>query len=203
MNKQDDGKKPALAATAIPGAAPSANGPEGGQPSGESLDKIRDILFGSQIREQERQTRTLEERLFKSLSDVREDTYKRVSALEDYAKAEFDGLNARAKTEQAERTKGDRDLTAAMAEAQKALDKRLAEMDERTNDALRDLRKSVLDQSKALRDDLQRAQAEINQTIQRVAAELRHEKADRFALADLLQEVALKLKGEFPGHKPR
>lgn len=163
----------------------------------ESLDKIRDILFGQQIREAERTSRSLEERLFKSIVDLREDTAKRLGALESYAKQEFDALNDRAKNEQSERQKGDRELSTELDRQSKALEKRLAELDEKSADAFRDIRKQILDQSKALRDEQQQRAQEINATIQRVAGELRHEKADRFALADLLQETALKLKDEF------
>ena len=38
---------------------------------------------------------------------------------------------------------------------------------------------------------------ELSATLQKAIGEIRNDKADRFGLADLLTEVAMKLKGEF------
>ena len=60
---------------------PNASGKEGGE--GANVDKIRDILFGSQMREYEKRFTRLEEQVAKSLDGIREDMKKRLDALED------------------------------------------------------------------------------------------------------------------------
>src|SRR4051794_13532709 len=81
------------------------------QPDGESrtpqvmkagagnVDKIRDILFGSQMRDYEARFATLEETLLKETADIRESSRRRFDQLEGYIKGEFEALQNRLKSE--------------------------------------------------------------------------------------------------------
>ncbi|MBW4571424.1 MAG: hypothetical protein KME31_26440 [Tolypothrix carrinoi HA7290-LM1] len=51
-----------------------------------SLDKVRDILFGNQMREVERKFARLEERLIKECTNLRDENRKRLDSLESYFK---------------------------------------------------------------------------------------------------------------------
>ncbi len=170
---------------------------EKNDPTIESLDKVRDILFGQQVREQEKRFGRLEDRLAKELNDIRDDLTKRMGTLEAFAKSEIDTLTDRLKAEQTERTKSDRELTKELEETGKSLEKKLSDLDGRTTDATREIRKLILDQSKILRDEMLKRNDELSATLQKAIGEIRNDKADRFGLADLLTEVAMKLKGEF------
>ncbi|MFN0012508.1 MAG: hypothetical protein ACKVS8_12790 [Phycisphaerales bacterium] len=163
---------------------------------GESLDKVRDILFGQQVRESEKRFGRIEDRLQKEIADAREQFAKRMGAIEAFIKSEVDALSDRVKSEQTDRTKGDRELTAELADTSKTLEKKLSDLDGRTTDALREIRKLILEQSKALRDEQQRNHAELTQTLNRAVSDLRHDKADRLGLAELFADVAMKLKGD-------
>src|SRR5262245_8356625 len=55
---------------------------------GASIDKVRDILFGSHLREFERRFIRLEERLVKETNDLKEDVRSRLEALEAFARSE-------------------------------------------------------------------------------------------------------------------
>ena len=165
----------------------------------QSLDKVRDILFGQQVRESEKRFGRIEDRLQKELAEAREQFAKRMSAIEAFIKSEVDALSDRAKSEQSERTKADRELAAELADTAKTLEKKLSDLDGRTTDSLREIRKLILEQSKALRDEQQRNHAELTQTMNRALSELRHDKADRLGLAELFADVAMKLKGEGKG----
>ena len=59
-----------------------------------------------------------------------------------------------------------------------------------------DLRARILDQSKALLNEIQKSHSEMESTLEREAETLRNDKTDRATLADLLTEMALRLKGE-------
>jgi hypothetical protein len=65
-----------------------------------NLDKIREILFGTQMREYEKQITRLEERLVKECSSLRDDTRKRLDSLETYIKQEVESLTELAKKQQ-------------------------------------------------------------------------------------------------------
>ena len=71
------------------------------------------------------------------------------------------------------------------------------DLDELTAQNQRALRQQMLDQSKTINDELRRKYEELAASIAREAGELRHDKTDRAALADLFTEVALRLNNQF------
>ncbi len=175
----------------------------GAGPGGESLDKVRDILFGSHARSTEQQIARLDKKVGKDVQDVREEFKKRLESLEHYVKNELGSLNERLKAEQGERLHGDKELAQTFTAAGKTFEKRLNELDERTGENHRELRKSILDQSKALRDEISQTQRDLSALLERSFNDLRQSKTDRFALADLLTDLALRLKDEVKGSRKK
>jgi hypothetical protein len=166
--------------------------PEGGG----SVDQIRDILFGPQIREMERALTRLEERLATELTDIRADFKQRLDALESFSREEVDAVSQSVDAERKERSSALNDVTKEIKAFAKDAEARVSRLDEKTRAAHKDLRKQILDQSKSLGDDIQARHASLSQTMDREVTELRTEKADREGLASLLTELALRLKGE-------
>ena len=151
-----------------------------------NVEKIRDILFGSQMRDYEHRFARLEETLLKESADLRESTRKRFEALESYLRKEFEVLESRLKAERDER-----------GSAHDTLAKRIGELNDQTSAAHRDLRATMLQQSKELSEEIERRHQEISATLDRRFQELRKDKTDRAALAALFTEVALRLNDEF------
>src|SRR5258705_102915 len=106
--------------------------PQGGAKAqgGESLDKVRDILFGSQAREYEKRFIRLEERLLKEASDLRDELRKRFDTLESYTRKEVESLAARLKAEHEQRTESARDISRHLDETSGALERKTSELDE-------------------------------------------------------------------------
>src|SRR5947209_505376 len=69
-----------------------------------NIDKIRDILFGSNMREYEQRFARLEEALRKESSDLRDTTRRHLESLEGFVQKELTALEARMNTERAERS---------------------------------------------------------------------------------------------------
>src|SRR5215468_6407077 len=69
-----------------------------------NIDKIRDILFGSQMRDYDRRFTRLEEKLLKEAADAREDSRRRFDALENFIKQEIGALGDRLRAESQERS---------------------------------------------------------------------------------------------------
>ena len=151
-----------------------------------NVEKIRDILFGPQMRDYEHRFARLEETLLKEAADLRESTRKRFEALESYIHKEFETLEGRLKTERDERSS-----------AHDGLSKRLGDLNDQTAAADRDLRASAMQQSKDLREEIERRHLELSAMLDRRFQELRRDKTDRSALASLFTEVALRLNDEF------
>lgn len=57
---------------------------------GESIDKVRDILFGAQVRDFERRFSALEKHLRNEVSDLSSAMSKRFDSLESYLEEEFE-----------------------------------------------------------------------------------------------------------------
>jgi hypothetical protein len=164
---------------------------------GGSVDKIREILFGIQMRDYEKRFVRLEERLLKEANDLREETKQRFDSLESYAKHELEALADRIVSEQKARADSMEQFSHGVKDTFKAVDKKTAQMDEQTAKGHRELRQQILDQSKTLGDDLRQKHSEILAALEREATELRADKTDRSALAALFTEVAMRLNNDF------
>jgi uncharacterized protein YoxC len=164
---------------------------------GGNIDKIREILFGVQMRDNEKRFSRIEERLLKESADLREDTRKRFEALEAFVKNEFEALSDRLKSEQQGREESVQHVSRDLQETGQALEKKLAQFDEQTTRSQRDLRQQLLDQSRNLSDEIRQKYSELQSLLEREVAELGHAKTDRASLAALFTEVSLRLNNEF------
>jgi hypothetical protein len=167
-----------------------------------NIDKIREILFGVQMRDYEKRFSRLEERLLKESSDLRDDTRKRFEALEAFVKSEFDALSERLLAEQRNRDESVQNVSRELQDTGKRLEGKLGQLDEQTSRAQRELRQQILDQSKSLSDEIRQKADELSALLDRQVADLGNAKTDRAALAGLFSEVALRLNNEFkiPGN---
>jgi hypothetical protein len=165
-------------------ATPEAS--PGNDPGPGNIDKIRDILFGSNMRDYEQRFARLEEALKKESSDLRETTRRHLEALESFVHKEFAALEARLNTERDERS-----ATAA------SLHRKIGEMENHEAQAKREIRNDLLQQSKELTDAIRAKGEELIALLERRAQELQHAKTDRAALAGLFNEVALRLTDQF------
>jgi DNA repair exonuclease SbcCD ATPase subunit len=161
-----------------------------------SLDKVRDILFGNQMRDVEKRFTRLEERLVKDSTNLRDETRKRLDSLEIYIKKEVDSLTEQLKKEEAERDELVKELAEEHRNITKSLDKKLTQFDQQTTQSQRELREHILNQSKGLQDDIRQKYEEILALLQRETRELHHEKTDRSTLSALFNELAIRLKSE-------
>jgi DNA anti-recombination protein RmuC len=167
------------------------------QASGASLEKVRDILFGVQMREYDKRFARLEERLARESAEMKDDVKKRLGALEGYIKKEVESLEDRLKAEQDSRAEQLKEVAREIKDNAKASEKKTASLDDQLARSQKDLRQQLLDLNKRLTDEIQQKTEEVLATLAREAQELRTEKADRAALASLFTEVAMRLSNEF------
>jgi DNA anti-recombination protein RmuC len=170
---------------------------EGGMGERESVDRIRDILFGAQVRQYEQKFSSLEETIRKEVVNLRDDTRKTIETLEKYTRTELESLLSQLKNEQSERSDSASDLSGKLDNLNKSLDKKINRLDEKTNAGQHDLQEQILQQSKNLMKEIQQLHAEISATLKKAVEELRKEKTDRIALGNLFNEIGLRLKEEF------
>jgi hypothetical protein len=151
-----------------------------------NIDKIRDILFGSNMRDYEQRFSRLEEALKKESSDLRDTTRRNLESLEAFVHKELAALEVRLHAEHDERS-----------EATSSILKKIGELENHEAQAKREIRNDLLQQSKELTDAIRNKGEEVIALLERRSQELQHSKTDRAALAGLFNEVALRLTDQF------
>jgi DNA repair exonuclease SbcCD ATPase subunit len=162
-----------------------------------NVDKIRDILFGSQMRDYEKRFARLEENLNKQLDTLRDDFSKRIETLSGFVQKEVDSLSQRIKAEKSERGEEAQEIARELKDAAKALEKKIAALDEQLADSQSESRATILEHSKNFAGEIERLRREADAALDREVQSLRYDKTDRAALADLLAEFSLRLKDNF------
>jgi len=163
----------------------------------DSADRIRDILFGAQVRQYDQRFNGVEEMIKTEIANLRDETRKTNETVEHYAKKGLESLIAQLKAEQKERSDSVNDLSKKIDNLGKTLDKKISRLEETTNAGRLDLQEQILQQSKNLMQKIQQLNAELTTTLRKAVDELRREKADRLALGNLFNEIGLRLKEEF------
>lgn len=163
---------------------------------GGNIDKVRDILFGGQMRDYERRFIKLEERLLQETSELKDEVRKRLAALEQFMKQEAASLADRIKTEHEERTDATKDLAREQRESAKAFEKKAGALDDSIGKAQRELRQQLLELQQRMSDEVRQKIDDVLARLTQEANELRNDKTDRAALASLLTEMALRLTNE-------
>jgi DNA anti-recombination protein RmuC len=187
-----DANQPRSSAPAVPTLDARAASEEG---TG-NIDKVRDIIFGGQMREYERRFARLEERLLQETAELRDDVRKRLAALEQFATGETASLADRLKAERDERSDAEKELARGTADAVKAFEKKTGQIDDTISRVQRELRQQMLELHQRMTDDLRQKIDEVLTRLGREATDLRTDKADRSTLAALLTEMAMRLTND-------
>src|SRR5271168_4478519 len=140
--------------TAMPSNSEEKSIANGEIREGANVDKIRDILFGSQMRDYEKRFVRLEERLAKASDALRDDLKKRFDSLESFVQQEMEALSQRLKTEKSERVEALKELTRESRDGAKSLEHKLSALEEQLAGAEGDLRSRILEQSKSLGNEI-------------------------------------------------
>ena len=159
------------------------------QSSSNNLEKIRDILVGSQMREVENRFARLEDRLTKLSYDLREDLNKSLTSLETSFKKEIESLNDRFLTESNERGGAVKTLSLELKALSDFSWQKWNQLEEQGTKNLGEL-------SRALSEEIRQKHQELTEVVERVVQDLHSNKTDRASLAALFNEVATRLNTE-------
>jgi hypothetical protein len=162
-----------------------------------NVDKIRDILFGSHMRDYEARFTRLEQTLAQESAELRETTRKRLDDLEAFVKNEIDALHARFKSERDERSVSVTSLAGDLRGLADALHRKIADVDDHHSATHHELREQLLQHGRDINDQIMAKQREVTSLLEQRFHELHSGKTDRAALASLFNEVALRLNNEF------
>lgn len=160
----------------------------------KTVDRIRDIIFGPQMRDYEERFQALERQLRREVTDLSEEMTRRFVALEGQLKDEVKNLGGQLQNEHAGRNKATQQLSDTIAETRRSLEAQFKEQGHALVKYLEQLEKKVDARTEALENALDKKATEIQQLLKKEVSSLRHDKTDRAALAELLVQLAGQLK---------
>ncbi|MDQ6979245.1 MAG: hypothetical protein Q9M09_03590 [Mariprofundaceae bacterium] len=162
-----------------------------------NVDKVRQLLFGAQMRDYDKRFVRMEERINHENAALRSELSNRINALESFLKQELGELHKQVEAGRVEQTSMQKKLTQSIekvaegteqrrhATEEKVLhgmekiantaEKRSASLDDKLNKATNTLRESVTEQSRALHDEMSHGQSALREGLLDQSKSLRDE----------------------------
>ncbi len=199
MSKTTKKKKPASSKNQSDAVPAEENGLQNTGPEASdtgSVDKIRDILFGNQMRDYESRFQRLEQRILKEISDLQDEIGKRFDSLEQYVNKEMESMDARLKGERDSRAESDKNLVGEINDASRSISKSIDRLEQAQIKDSRELRQQLLELNKTLSTEIREKDKEASLALDQATDELRVNKVDRSALAEVLLEIAVRMSDD-------
>lgn len=168
----------------------------GAEQSAENVNKIRDIIFGANMREYEERFNQLDEELGNQIKRLRDDTDKRMDKFEDYVKSELSKLGEKLTTEKRERIDEEKSIGNDMSSLENRLTQAIGDVDAQLAHDAQEIRDNLRSQVKELMDSMRQLQDELSENLNKQSGALRDAKVDRAGLSDMFTELAMRLNGD-------
>ncbi len=175
----------------------AVNGAPAG-PAPESIEQVRDLLFGGQMRMVDARIQSLDERLAHETSALRADFDRQIGDLDGSIKKELARVSERLVAERTKRVEDLKALNAELRESLKMLEKRHQSLEEAAGLADAELRDHLVKQAATFSNDLARTSDRISGELDRITTALQNEKLDSAAIVAGLTDLAGKLSGGTP-----
>jgi hypothetical protein len=174
-----------------------------------SMNQVRDLLFGTQLRDVETRFQRQEARFQREVNDAREALKVRLDSLENFMRSETASLvhrinteaaerDAALKAEQRERIEAVNTLAGNIAAAENAFERRMAALSSTLDNAEQEIRKLMQSETNNLNDKIDEKYAAALNVISETAGQIRHDMVYRSTLANMFTEMAVKLSNTWP-----
>lgn len=159
----------------------------------DNVDKIRDILFGNQMRDVDKRFASLEKSLASDLAALRNENALQLDSLKTFIESEIEILGSRLSAEESSRIDNVDELEGQLKQQVKQIDKKIGDvskaMDKTTSDTNQKILKQSQDFSKELNDQISDARERMDDHRQ----ELSGSKVDKQVLSEVLSTLALQV----------
>jgi DNA repair exonuclease SbcCD ATPase subunit len=185
-----------------------------------SMEQVRELLFGAQLKNMETQFQRQEERFQREISDSRNALKTRLDSLENFMKSEIASIlhrlkdeqtereeaikveqrerNENLKTEQRERAEAVTLLTKDLAAANEALERKLAKLSSTLDNTEREIRQLLQVESGALSSKMDEKYLDALDALSKTASDIRNDMVYRSSFSTMITEMAVKLSGQWP-----
>lgn len=178
--------------TTLADQSPASNGPAPAA-APESLDQVRDILFGGQMRMVDARLQGLEARMQQEQASLRAEFTRELADIDSTMKQGIAQLNDQLTAERTRRGEDLKTLSADMKELVKSLERRHQALEEAASQADAELRDHLVRQSATQSADLARTAERLSNQLDAVSAKLQSEKLDTSALSAGLTDFVSRL----------
>ena len=188
---------------------------DNGQPETASMEQVRELLFGAQLKDMETRFQRQEERFVRDVTDAKDVLKKRIESLENFMQSEVSSILNRIKeeqnereqslkaeqreraeyikTEQRERIENITQITADLAGAVETFERKINKISTTLDNAERDLRSLLMSESKSLSEKTEAKYQDALAVIAKTAAQIRHDMVYRTSLSSMFTEMVVKL----------
>jgi hypothetical protein len=159
-----------------------------------NIEKVRDILFGSQTKSNEARFARLENSLAREVVELKDLLRRRVGSLETFFQSETMALSDRIREEREERMAAFEAHDFEMKGAIAGLSRRLGELNTAVGEGDSSVRRDLMNESRKLLDEISLRHESVRGLMDSQVSELHSRKADRAVISDLMRELATQLE---------
>jgi hypothetical protein len=173
-----------------------------------SMNQVRDLLFGTQLRDVETRFQRQEARFQREVNDAREALKVRLDSLENFMRSETASLlhrvnteaaerEAALKAEQRERIETFNKLAGDITAAENAFERRIAALSSTLDNAEQEIRKLMQAETSSLNDKVDEKYTAALNVISETASQVRNDMVYRSTLSNMFTEMAIKLSNQW------
>ncbi len=162
----------------------------------ESVDKIRDILFGNQMRELDRKFAQLEEGLASDIESLRKENSLQMESLQTFIESEIAILTGKLAGEEKVRIEEMGNLNSEMNKSAKQIDSKIAEVSKSLDSQSSSTNQKILKQSQDFSAEMKSQFDQVRKRMDGYKQELSTGKVDKSTLAEMLNSLALQIHGD-------
>jgi len=174
-------------------AGSNSNGADGDTAEADNVDKIRDILFGNQMREVEQRFASLEKSLGNDLAAMRNENALQIDSLKTFIESEIEILGSKLTGEEQSRIENVDELDDKVKQSVKQIDKKIGDVVKSLDKNARDINQKILKQSQDFSSELGNQIGEARERMDSHRQELSSAKVDKLMLAEMLNTLALQV----------
>ena len=172
------------------------------------MNQVRDLLFGTQLKDIETRFQRYEARFQREVKDAKEALKTRIDSLENFMRSETASLVHRINTEAAERdaalnaelrerTEAFTTLAGNITAAEKVFERRIAALSSTLDNAEQEIRKLLQSETNSLNNKIDEKYQSALNVLSETAAQIRHDMAYRSTISNLFTEMAIKLSSQW------
>jgi len=173
-----------------------------------SMNQVRDLLFGTQLKDIEARFQRQETRFQREVNDAKEALKARLDSLENFMRSETASLlhrvnteaterDAALKAEQRERVEAFNTLAGNITAAEQAFERRITALSNTLDNAEQEIRKLVQTETNNLNNKIDEKYAAALNVISETASQIRHDMVYRSTLSSMLTAMAVKLSNQW------